>query len=483
MKVSIDLGKFYEEVERDISNNISMIKLMENATNLDKGECDSLEKSRNEVYKIKMLLSRTNSLSSIADSVGNMLACKNYEDVEFDNNGYLFAFRNKVFDLKTMNFVETNKEDYILTGCGYDYEEADDDSVTELKHLFAQVFPDPDIRDYYLHMLATCMYGIPIEHFFLANGGGGNGKGVINELMEELLGNYAFTAPNSVLLQPLKLGNCPEVAGMKNKRMVIYREPDSESKKICFATVKELTGGKKINARMNYSNDTNTTLCATHVLECNKRPKLDGRLDESVVRRVRDIPFVSTFTDNPDLLEKADILENIYKADKRYKQDSFRSKFKFALFKLLSEYIHEFHKTHGVGVCDKFDTPSVINERSKEYIKSSDEIREWFDSVYEPIDTRNKTKLTILQEELYVSITDVFTTFKQGDYYLNQSKENKRMMNKKYLIEYCSTNINFKIYYSDHLKSGSSHKKNVLIGFCKREEEEEENEEEECEGI
>ena len=487
VKISKDLLNFYSEVERDLSSNISMLKLLENATGLQKSECEGLEKTRDIVFKIKQMLTGNNSLSSIAECVVNLLACKNFDDIEFDANGYLFAFKNKVFDLKTLNFVETQKEDYILTTCGYDYEDCQDEDVDKLKELFIQVFPDKDIRKYYLHMLATCMYGIPIEHFFLANGSGGNGKGVVNELMEEMLGNYAFTAPNQVLLQPLKLGNCPEVAGMKNKRMVIYREPNSDDSKskICFATVKELTGGKKINARMNYSNDTNCTLTATHVLECNKRPKLDGRLDESVVRRVRDIPFVSTYTDDEDTLEQAEagIMENVYRADKYFKSEDFKKRFKHALFKLLTEYIHNFHIETGVGVCDKFDVPKVIRDRSKEYIKSSDEIREWFDTVYERVDTKGKSKKDILEEELYVSIADMFTQFKMSDYYLNQSKANKRLMNKKYLIEYCSTNVNFKMCYSELFKSGSINKTNILIGFKFKEEIMKEDSEEECEDI
>jgi len=334
--------------------------------------------------------------------------------------------------------------------------------------LFQKIFPDKEIFKYYLHLMATCLYGIPIEKFFLANGGGGNGKGVINELLVELLGNYAYTAPNGVLLAPLKLGNCPEVAGMKNKRLIIYREPDAEQKKICFSTVKELTGGSKINARMNYSNDTNTTLCGTHIMECNQRPKLDGRLDESVLRRVRDIPFVSTFTEDKDLLANAEVLQNVYPANTYYKSDEFKNEYKFALFKILIEYIQEFHTKHGKSVCDKFDVPDCITERSKEYIKSSDELREWFDTVYEPVETKGMSKKDVLEKGLYVTLKDVFEEFKRSEYYANQSKSNKRKMNKKYFVEYAKTNINFKVFYFERYKSGSVEKGNILVGFNKR---------------
>ena len=76
--------------------------------------------------------------------------------------------------------------------------------------------------------------------------------------------------------------------------MIFYREPDSDKSKLCGATIKELTGGESINARMNYSNETSVKLVASHILECNAKPKIDGRKDESLSRRLMDIPFVST---------------------------------------------------------------------------------------------------------------------------------------------------------------------------------------------
>lgn len=483
VNISNELGKFFSEVYKNICSRISHLKLLEHATQLDKSEADGLEKQLKVVSGVLALVQKNNNISSISDCVLNLLGCKNFDDIEFDTNGNLFAFRNKVYDLQIMNEVEPKKEDYILTSTGFDHETADDHKVLELLELFETIFPDRDILKYYIHLMATCLYGKPIEKFFLANGGGGNGKGVINELLVELLGNYAYTAPNGVLLAPLKLGNCPEVAGMKNKRLIIYREPDAEQKKICFATVKELTGGSKINARMNYSNDTNTTLCGTHIMECNQRPKLDGRLDESVLRRVRDIPFVSTFTEDEGLLANADVLQNVYPANPYYKSDAFKAKYKFALFKILFEYIQDFHTKHGKSVCDKFDVPEVITKRSKEYIKSSDEIREWFDTMYETVDVKGKNKKEILECDLYVTLKDVFEEFKRSDYYSNLSKSDKRKMNKKYFVEYAKTNINFKVYYFERYKTVDYDKYNILVGFSKRLIDEDYNSNEECDDI
>ncbi len=72
--------------------------------------------------------------------------------------------------------------------------------------------------------------------------------------------------------------------------LFFYREPDtSQNQKLNVATIKELTGGKEINARLNYSNNTKCNLKATHILEWNERPKLSGKIDDAVVHRLIDI--------------------------------------------------------------------------------------------------------------------------------------------------------------------------------------------------
>ena len=49
-------------------------------------------------------------------------------------------------------------------------------------------------------ILATTLCGIPMEKFIVANGCGGNGKGVINELTAAMLGNYYNTCNHEKIL-------------------------------------------------------------------------------------------------------------------------------------------------------------------------------------------------------------------------------------------------------------------------------------------
>ena len=118
----------------------------------------------------------------------------------------------------------------------------------------------------------------------MANGGDGNGKGLLNEFVQHMLGNYAYVLPVNILLGTLKTGSNPEIANMNNKRLVIAREPDKNLMFNC-ATIKEITGGTELNARLNHSNDTKVLLKLLFLLECNDKPKLN-EVNDALARRI-----------------------------------------------------------------------------------------------------------------------------------------------------------------------------------------------------
>ena len=411
--------------------------------------------------KIKGLMNIVNKLQnySTLNNVFGMI--KNYiergcDEVEWETKPYLFAFKNKIYDLKNMTWIEPCRDDYVCVCTGYEWVEPTEEQKRKLHELLDTILPHPDEKKLYATILATGLCGITLEKFINANGSGGNGKGVLNELMETLLGNYAYNCANAVLLQPIKDGNNPTVANMKHKRMIFYREPDtSQSQKLNIATIKELTGGKAINARMNYSNDTKTVLQATHILECNERPKLSGRVDDAVVRRLIDIPFRSVFTANP-----ADYFgEYVFKKDAYYKTNNFQNEYKCVLFSVLLDYWKEYLRLEeniDAFVCDS------VKERTNAYLEANDELKTWFDENYEQTGKRDD----VLQ------IKDIYNLFKESDTWSNMSKRERRELNKKAFVEKVSGNIHFRKYFKAREKSkiiqekyGVKEMRNVIIGF------------------
>ena len=188
------------------------------------------------------------------------------DDIKFDQNPYLFAFNNKIYDLKLGQFIDPKPELYVSLTTGYNWNDKDENHQKLIHEIIDTIFPQAELKELYMTILSSGLDGIPLEKFVLANGGGGNGKGLLNELTQFMLGKSAYVLPANVLVGPMKTGNCPEIANMNNKRLVFVREPNPDLKFNC-ATIKELTGGGEINARLNYSSDCTTNLNRTLILK------------------------------------------------------------------------------------------------------------------------------------------------------------------------------------------------------------------------
>lgn len=385
---------------------------------------ERLNKIRTSLTQLKNYDKRQKFLKDILSYLVN-------DDIKFDDNAYLFAFDNKIYDLKLNQFVEPEPTQYISLTTGYKYIEQDESKkIKELNKLLDSIFPQPEIKKLYLTILSTGLDGVPLEKFVLANGGGGNGKGLLNEFTQYVLGNYAYVLPVNILLGPLKIGSNPEVANMHNKRLIIAREPDRDLKFNC-ATIKEMTGGTELNARLCHSNDTKTKLKLTFLLECNDKPKLN-ETSKALGRRILDIPFKNRFVDKDvyddldDEDKKTTFLINSY-----YKTTEFKEEYKQALFLILVEHYKEFYKNNRV-----LPVPDEIKRRNEEYIKTSDEFLNWFDDNYEK--TNDKKDV--------IKIKVVYEKFKSSEYFNNLTKIKKRENNYKSFVTSIEGNMFLKKY-------------------------------------
>ena len=363
--------------------------------------------------------------------INEILIIIHNDEIKFDEHNYLYAFNNKIFDLKESKFIEPKPEYYISLTCGYDFIHQDEtENKKVIDELIKSIFPDEDIRDLYLTILSTGLDGIPLEKFILANGSGGNGKGLLNEFVMNLLGNYAYVLPVNILLNDLKNGSNPELANMNKKRLVLSREPDSNKNFNC-ATIKEITGGTEINARLNFSNDTKTNLNLTFILECNQKPKLN-EVNDALSRRILDIPFKNKFVDeitfdNLDDDEK----KNTFLINYYYKTKEFKEKYKYCMFLLLAEYYKKFNDNNR-----KLNIPSEILKRNNEYLKNSDQLLSWFYDNFEKTDN----------EKDIIKLKVIYDKYKSSQYFMNLNKEQKRIDNYKNFVEKIETNRFIKKY-------------------------------------
>jgi len=95
-------------------------------------------------------------------------------------------------DLRSHEFRPIQPQDYILYTCGYAYPRTSYPEIrAEILQFYNDVFGDPDIVEYRLATLASCLWGIrKQEEFMVLKGEGRNGKGTECELIMQAFGEY-----------------------------------------------------------------------------------------------------------------------------------------------------------------------------------------------------------------------------------------------------------------------------------------------------
>ena len=420
---------FYKKLLNDINKVIS--NLNNKITQLEKSIFDNelkiLTTFLTSIQTLRKGKMRTEIVNDICMKITN-------NKIIFDDNPFLFAFNNTIYDLKECKFISPCSDFYIKTTTGYNYYAIDYNKKEKyLMNILNQIIPDDDTLDFYLTALSTGLSGLQIEKIFISSGPGGNAKSWINSLMYKLVGNYGYKLPSSVLLNEIKSGANPEIACMHNKRYILCQEPN-DKKKINASTLKEITGDKTINARKNYSNDCVVNLSLSLFLECNNLPHID-EINDAIIRRIVVIPFNSKFVSR-EIYDCTEDKNNLYIADPNLKTDEFQHSHKCALFNILIEK-WKFFKANNY-VLSK--TSNIINNAGLSYLAVSDEIFEWFKNYYEEDDSS------------YIIINDIYTLFLSSELWNCLNKIEKRKYTRSYFYNMIENNIFLKKYYKSPKK-------------------------------
>ncbi len=135
-------------------------------------------------------------------------------------------------------------------------------------------------------------------------GQGANGKTVLLETVQAVLGDYATVAPQKFLVQGPGQ-HATEIAALAGARLVIASETN-EGERFDEAKVKILTGGDRIKARFMRQDEFTFTPSHLLVMMTNHRPEV-GSGGTSFWRRVREVPFTHIVPEgqrDPELKER-----------------------------------------------------------------------------------------------------------------------------------------------------------------------------------
>lgn len=348
------------------SMNVDVVK----KTNEDLKE----EKFKNRSIKV---LNLTTRLANTADKKNIMQEAKDiFYDKEFvlnlDQNPYLLGMQNGVIDFKTKCFRKGKPEDYISLNTNITYAPVDpvkdSQTVDEIKQFMQQLFPIKELERYMWEHLASTLIGTSQNQTFnMYLGVGQNGKSILTNLMERVLGDYKCDVPTTLITEKrAKVGGLtPEIVGMKGRRYAVMQEP-SKGEVINEGVMKQLTSGKDaVQARSPYMLEPVTFLPQFKLVVASNHPFVIKANDHGTWRRIRNVPFMSLFTDDPQTGDKEKPYQ--YKVDRTLDE-----KFDGWAPVFLSMLVDIAFKTNGfVTDCD------VVLAHSKEYRKSQDYISEF----------------------------------------------------------------------------------------------------------
>jgi len=232
-----------------------------------------------------------------------------FYDSEFldklDKNEYLLCFNNGVFDFKADVFRSGYPEDYISKTTNIDYVPNNPVKhkvvMAEIHDFMHKLMPNSNLYEYLWDHLASILIGVATNQTFnMYIGMGQNGKSVLVNLMEKVLGKYKGELPLSYITRKRADGGkaSPEMALLKGVRYAVMQEP-SKGDRINEGIMKELTSGvDPIQCRGLYSAPI-TFLPQFKLAVCSNEYMEIQSNDHGTWRRIRVVKFDSLFTDNP----------------------------------------------------------------------------------------------------------------------------------------------------------------------------------------
>lgn len=360
-----------------VSNNKTYpISLLNDVSNVLKNH---VTKIRNQItpstddYKFKMKIYKTayNKLGSSTFIKGIMEFLKKLyyvEDIEnkLNSNNSLFPFNNCVYDMTIKEFRKIKPDDYITITSQYPINQQTNQEIRkEINDLLKSIFEEADLIEYFKIISGLGLFTTKQQKLFIHTGSGGNGKGVISNVIRLCLGQLYITGENTFLTTSYKAGAPnPTLADAQGKRYLSISEPDNGTDECRFNIdlIKTITGGDPVTARGLYKDNVTYIPQFSLNIQCNNKPNL-SKLDDGILRRINIIPYKFKFVDNPKLANER---KRNYNLIDRIKQQDFINEFMLMLIEKATEYIN-------IDV-SKIKIPSAVLDETKDYIDDNNPI-------------------------------------------------------------------------------------------------------------
>ena len=293
---------------------------------------------------------------------------------KLDRDPYLLCFKNRVIDFKTNEIRIGKPEDYLSRCTNINYIDINEKQhgtiINEISEFMEKLFPDKELLRYMWDHLSSTLIGTCKEQTInMYVGIGQNGKSVLVNLMEHVLGEYKGDVPLTLITQQrTKIGGlAPELVQLKGVRYAVIQE-SSKGDKINEGIMKQLTGGDPVQARSPYMVQTITYTPQFKMVVCSNEFMDIQSQDHGTWRRIRVVDFESLFTEKPVQNDEKKPYQYLLDKDIKEKFHSWKEVF-------ASMLVSNAFKTKGnVKDCDK------VLASSKSYREAQDSIAEFLNT-------------------------------------------------------------------------------------------------------
>jgi phage/plasmid-associated DNA primase len=361
-------------LKKDISNNF-MKKFEEIRVNLSLQSKDSDEEQFKKdsdvtLKKLNLLICK---LKTVPFKSKLMIEAK--EKFEFDRfssllnkNRELTGVKNGVLEVigQDIIFRKAKPEDFVSMSTSvpfHDYFHWEHPLVVETMNWMFQTYEE-DLAHHFLKFSSSGFIGKNIDKILpILTGNGDNSKSMIIKLFEETFGPYLVKVPASLFTEKkADSGNAtPQIAQMRDCRWAIMDEADNEISMKKNA-IKKFTGGDSFFGRFLQENGGKIDLTAKIMVITNDVPPIT-EADEAVKKRIKIIPHLRKWVDDPEAAQKTDPNTKYFKKDTQFEKriPVLASAFLWILTQYFPRYM-----TEGLQ-----DPPTVV-EYTEEYWKNND---------------------------------------------------------------------------------------------------------------
>lgn len=206
---------------------------------------------------------------------------------DLDAKPFLFNMENGTYDFQTGQFKSHDPGDLLTKKAPVWY---DPEATCPMWETYlTQWQPDRLVRRFLQSITGSALIGEPVQNLFVNVGTGRNGKGTFYKQIQLMLGDYAGTAPEDMLVESRFRVHDEEKARLRGCRLLIAPET-SVGDRLDEAGIKNMTGGDMIHARHLYGRPFDFKPSHTAFLHTNYEPHIRGT-DPAIWNRVVKIPW------------------------------------------------------------------------------------------------------------------------------------------------------------------------------------------------